>query len=147
MLRARCFLQSASAAAAIEFAIVCMPFFLLVFGVCETGRIMWIRQGLAQVAMTGARCMGVGHQSCTDTSGNYNAANTITFIQTKATGWGISLTSSNITLTSSTTCGGQSGFSQVTLSYAFKTAVQSILPAYVGPLSLSATACFPNAGP
>ena len=147
MSRWRAFLHAQRATAAIEFAILCPPLLLLLFGICETGRLMWIRQGLAQVAITGARCMGVGQQSCTDGSGTFSSANTTSFIQSKAASWGLTLTTANITLANLVTCGGQSGFSQVTLTYGFSTAVQSLIPAYSGPLNLTASACFPNAAP
>lgn len=130
-------------ATAVEFALVIGPFLLLMFGVIEFGRLMWTRQALQQAAMAGARCAGVLNSSCAS-SGAFSSANTVTYVQGLSSGWGITLTTSNITATNSTTCAGVSGFSQVAISYTFQTPVAVLigLPSAGYPLTVSA--CFPN---
>ena len=44
-------------AAAVEFAVVCIPFFLLVFGMFEIGRMMMVRQILTNASREGARAV------------------------------------------------------------------------------------------
>jgi Flp pilus assembly protein TadG len=133
-------------AAAVEFAAVLTPLMLLVFGTFEFGRLLWTREAMQETAAAAARCMALSATSCAS-SGAYSSSNTTTYIENVASAWGVTLTSSNMTLNSSTTCAGVSapnGFSTVTLTYTF----QSIVPNFVHPLasgtSLSTTACYPN---
>ena len=138
-----------SGATAVEFAMVVFPFFLVVFGTIEFGRAMWTRETLHAIAISGARCMGLVQSGC-GTAGTYDTTNsqTIGFVQSVATQWGIALPGAGIApvRTTSTTCGGVSdpkGFSQITLSYDFKTAVPLLISALV-PLPLTVSSCFPN---
>ena len=56
--RSRCVSKkSRRGAAAVEFAVVCIPFFLLVFGMFEIGRMMMVRQILTNASREGARAV------------------------------------------------------------------------------------------
>ena len=83
--------------AALEFAVVAPVLIMLMFGTIEFGRLLWTLQGLQMTAVEAARCMGILASSCAS-SGSYSSDNTTSFIETTAAGWGISLTSSNLTL-------------------------------------------------
>lgn len=137
------FRTGAEGGSAVEFAIVTFPLLLFIFGTIEFGRLMWTREALQQTAISGARCMGMTQTAC-GTAGVYSAAMTSNYIQAQAALWSIPLTSSNMTLNASTSCGGVAGFSQVSLNYRFNTAVPLLITALAAGANLSAIACFPN---
>ena len=130
-----------SGATAVEFALVIGPFLLVLFGVIEFGRLLWTLNALQETAIAGARCMGVLNTSCT-TSGAYNSTNSIAYVKSVANGWGVTLTTANISLNSSASCAGVGDFSQVTITYTFQTVVPMIQPLVSDPMSVNA--CFPN---
>lgn len=130
--------------AAIEFAIVAPAFLMLLLGTVEFGRLLWTQQALQETAIAGARCMAILQTGCTAGGRYYSSANTTTYIQQIANQWGVSIPSSGIALTPNATCGGTTGFSQVTITSTFNTAVPQIVLLAAGGTSLSATACFPN---
>jgi Flp pilus assembly protein TadG len=133
-------------AAALEFAAVLGPLLLLMFGVFEFGRLLWVREALEETAMSGARCMGMSASSCA-ASGTYNASNTTSYIENTANGWGVTLTASNLALNNNATCAGvtaTNGFSSVTLTYTFQSIVPSFVSSLSGGKALTSTACFPN---
>jgi Flp pilus assembly protein TadG len=139
--RVRRWARDHSGAGAVEFALVIIPFMLVMFGVVEFGRMLWTLNALQETAIAGARCMGVLNTSCAS-SGAYNAGNTTTYVKSIATGWGVSLATTNITLNNSTACGGVAGFSQVSISYTFQTVIPMITSLVGDPLTVNA--CFPN---
>ena len=130
--------------AATEFAYVAGPLLLLMFSVEEYGRLFWAQEGLQETAISGARCVGMLSVNCAS-SGTYNATNATAYIEAEALKWSITLPSSGISISTSTTCGGVSGFSQVSLTYT----VQSLMPQLLNLTStgttLTATSCFPTA--
>ncbi len=134
-----------SGASAVEFALVLMPLLMLAFGVIEYGRLLWTKQALQQTAIAGARCMGILQSSCAS-GGSFSSTNTTSFIQQVASGWGISVPSTGVTLNHSATCGGETGFSQVSLALTFTSVIPKIV-LLVGGENLTATACFPNNPP
>ena len=133
---------------AVEFALVAPIFLMFVFGVVEFGRLLWTQQALQETAIAGARCMAIA-QGTTQNSpcasgGSYSSTITTSYIQTVASGWGLTIPSSGVSLNSSATCAGTAGFSQVTLTSNFVTVVPQIVLLPAGGKSLSATACYPN---
>jgi Flp pilus assembly protein TadG len=135
-------------ASAVEFALVAPLFFMLLFGCIEFGRLLWTQEALQQAAIAGARCMGISQgkyqaSSCAS-GGDYSSTSTTSYIQNVASGWGMSIPSSGITLNPSATCGGVAGFSEVTINATFTTVVPQIVLLAAGGTSLTATACYPN---
>jgi Flp pilus assembly protein TadG len=130
-------------ASALEFAIVAPILLLLVMGIIEFGRLMWTREALQQSAFSGARCMGVLSANCAS-AGSVNTAATDSFIQSVGAGWMISIPSSAIALNPNTVCGSVAGFSQVTLTYTFSTAVPNLIRVLAPGVTLTAQACYPN---
>lgn len=130
-------------ATAVEFALVVGPLLLLLFGVVEVGRLLWTVNAAQETAIAGARCMGVLNTSCAS-GGVYSATSTSSYVRQVASGWGLSLTSANVTLNNSASCAGVAGFSQVTITYSFQSVVPLITTLTGNPLT--ATACFPNQG-
>jgi len=142
------FAMNCGGSAVIEFALLAPVFLMLLFGSIEFGRLLWTQQALQQVAIAGARCMAVAQgaiQSSTCASGgSYSAASTKSYIETTASGWGISVQDADVTLDNTATCGGVTGFSQVTITNNFNTPVPQIVLLAAGGTSLTATACYPN---
>jgi Flp pilus assembly protein TadG len=129
--------------AAIEFALVLPAFLGIVFGIVEYGRLLWTWQALQEVAAAGARCMAIREGSCAS-GGSYSSTSTTTYVENTAAGWGVTLSASNITLNNSATCGGTSGFSEVSLSTTFTSVVPNIVLLPAGGSTLNASACYPN---
>jgi len=129
---------------AVEFALLFGPLLMMTFGICEYGRMFWTEEGLQETAIAGARCIGMLSTNCA-ASGAFSSTSAMTFIKTEAQKWAITLPSSGITMNVSTTCGGVSGFSQVSLTYSF----QSIMPQFLNlnptGTTLTASSCFPSA--
>jgi len=139
----RTLLRAAPGSTAVEFALVLAPLLGLTFGIIEYARFFWTQEALEQTAIATARCMGIPQSNCA-TSGAYSTSKTQTFITNTSNTWGISVPTGNMTLNNSASCAGTSGFSQVTLTSTFVTAVPGILPLPSGGNTLTATACFPN---
>jgi Flp pilus assembly protein TadG len=136
------------AVAALEFALLAVPLMLMVFGIIEFGRVLWTREALQMTAVEGARCMGILASSCAS-AGSYSSGNTTSYIESVATAWGITLNSSNLTLTrnsTNTACapsGATPNISEVTITYTFQTMVPGLLT-MLSSKSLEGHACFPN---
>ena len=146
MRRLRRFGRASGGAAAVEFAAVLGPLLLLIFGVFEFGRLLWVREALQETATAGARCMGMSASACA-ASGAYSSANTTTYLENAANGWGVTLTPGNITLNNNATCAGiaaSNGFSSVTITYTFQSVVPTFVTSLSGGKTLTSTACFPN---
>jgi len=133
-------------AAAVEFALVLGPLFLLIFGVFEFGRLLWTREALQETATAGARCMAMSVTSCAS-GGAYSSTSTSTYVEALANNWGVTLTAPNLALNNNATCAGVSavnGFSSVTITYTFQSVVPNFVTALSGGTTLTTTACFPN---
>lgn len=145
MIRRRfwAFPQNARGTSAVEFAILAGPFLLLIFGSIEFGRAMWTREALQATAIAGARCMGLVQNTC-GTGSNYNSSMTTSYVQNVASTWKVVLPAAGITLNRNATCGGITNFSQISITYTFRTVVPTMLNSLSGGVPLSAVACFPN---
>ncbi len=136
-------LRDRSGATALEFALLGSALMLLSLGILEYGRLSWTREALQAVAINGARCMGVQAASCAS-AGVYSASTTMAFLTQQASVWDITLTNNSYVLNRSASCGGISGFSQVTISYTFTTLVPLLLTSMGAGVPLTVQACFPN---
>ncbi len=132
-----------SGATAVEFAMVAPVLLMLVFGILEFGRALWVHNALQQTAIAGARCEGISQSSVASTAA-CNGSSVTSYVQSVATGWGITVPTSGIVLSSNTTCAGATGFSSVTINYTFQTAVPQVLGSMSGGVPMTANACFPN---
>jgi Flp pilus assembly protein TadG len=142
--RAPCGLARArQATTAVEFAICALAMMLIVVGFVEFGRLTWSFEALQEAAVQGARCMGLGASSCSS-GGVYSAANTTTYVIGLATSRGVTINAGMVTLSPTATCGGASGFSQVSISYQFTTVAPVLLASLVNGFTVPASACFPN---
>jgi len=123
--------------AAIEFAIVIVPLLLFMFGIIEFSRAYWAKEALQQTAVDTARCMGLGLSACSSTSGGQAYAVSV------GNTWGLTIPTSNVTITTATTCGGVSGFVTVHITYTFHTVVPDLIAGLFND-TLYASACFPS---
>ena len=130
-------------ATSLEFALLGTALMALSMGIIEYGRLSWTREALQGVAIEGARCMGVQAINC-GSGGVYNATTTTGFLTGKAAVWDIALTPGSFVLDRTATCGGVTGFSQVTISYGFVTVVPLLLTQLGASVPLVVQACFPN---
>jgi Flp pilus assembly protein TadG len=120
-----------------------IPFLMISLGIFEIGRLVWTNEALQETAAVAARCMGVLASSCAS-GGTYNATNTESYIVSTAADWNVAVTDAELTLNQNGSCGGVSGFSQVTISYTFQTVVPSLLTSLADGVPLNVQACFPN---
>jgi Flp pilus assembly protein TadG len=135
--------QARQGTTAVEFAVCALGMMLIVVGFVEFGRLAWTFEVLQDVAASGARCMGLRSSSCA-ASGVFSATNTTSYIVTLATGRGVAITAATIALSNTASCGGASGFSQVTITYNFVTAAPNLLTSLADGFTVPASACFPN---
>lgn len=142
------FATASSGVTAVEFALVAPMFLMFLFGAIEYGRLMWDREALQQTAVTGARCMamaqGTIESSPCASGGSYSSSSTKTYIQGVATGWGLSVPASAIALNNAATCGGESGFSQVTITFTFTSVAPALVLLPAGGTLFTLSACYPN---
>jgi Flp pilus assembly protein TadG len=130
-------------ATAVEFSLVVLPLMMLMIGVLEFGRAFWTREALQQTATASARCMGLLATGCAK-AGQYDAATTQSFVQANLQGWGVSVPTSGIQLNRAAACAGVSGFSSVSISTTFNTAIPAPGTSAGAPIVLTGSACFPN---
>jgi Flp pilus assembly protein TadG len=126
--------------AAVEFALVALAVLTFMFGMMEAARAYWDYQIIEEVAIEGARCMGILASGCAS-GGAYSSTAANSFIETLAQSRGLSLAATNLSLTRPTNCGGTAGFSQVTITYTFTTVSPVMLHAF-SSIPLSTTACY-----
>lgn len=138
----RKFWSAVAGTAAIEFAFLALPFAGVTTAVFEAGRACWTLEALQASAAQGARCIGVKANSCY-ASGAYSATATLAHVQDVATGWGITIPSSAITVTQNTNCGNVPGFAEVRISYPFSSVAGNLVPG-LNNVPLSASSYFPN---
>jgi Flp pilus assembly protein TadG len=128
---------------AVEFALLAVPFLMISLGTFEIARLIWTQEALQETAAVGARCMGVLASSCAS-GGAYSSTNTMSYILGVAGDWNVTLTDSQLTLSANGSCGGVSGFSQVTITYTFQTVLPNLLTSLSAGVPMSVQACFPN---
>jgi Flp pilus assembly protein TadG len=115
-------------ASALEFGLTAPVFFLFILGVIEVGLLFWTQIGLQHGAEMAARCASINSTLCP----NGNPAAITSYATQQA--MGLTLPASTFTY-STPACGNQ-----VNASYSFQ--FLGIIP--VGPLTLTAQACFPS---
>jgi TadE-like protein len=137
--------RARQATTAVEFAICALAMVLIIVGFTEFGRLVWAFEALQVTASEGARCMGLASNACA-ASGAYSAANTTNHVVSLAASRGVVITAAVVALDNAATCGGASGFSQVTINYQFVTVAPLLLTSLINGFTVPASACFPNSG-
>ena len=134
-------------AAAMEFALIVVPLFMLVFGTIEFGRLLWTRDVVKQVASDGARCMGVLAEGCSSSDRVYSETRAKDYIVARAVGFSVPLTVAGVTLDHAAGCAspeGQGTSSEVTVEFTFNSAVGPIVEALAESRLLRVQSCFAN---
>lgn len=132
------FARDTRGATAIEFALVVGPLLLLFIGVIEVGRLMWSGHALDEVAIAGARCIGIHAPACASGE-DLEPERAIAHIQQIAQSWGITLQTEDISLATDAGCAVETGFLRVALNFTFV----SVVPGLSGT-RLDTEACFPS---
>jgi len=128
----------AAGSSATEFALVAPAFLMFLFLILDGGRIMFTKQALNELAVATARCAAIKMTGCT----------TVAATQSWAAARGVArsmlaVSSSNVIVSQSTTCNGQSNMAQATISITYKKGALTLLPQNTVPSTLTSTACFP----
>ena len=135
-------------AAAMEFAMVVPPLMLMLFGTIEFGRLLWTRDVVKQVAVEGARCMGVLAPGCSSPGPVYSLTKTQNYIVGRARGFGVPLTNAALTtVTRASNCAspaGTSNASQVQIQFTFNSVVPRLVTVLAAGQLLTVSACQPN---
>ena len=125
----RNFVKSSSGTAAIEFALVALPLFILILGTFEISRVYWTTTVINDMAQIGARCLSVDEDNCSEDN------NAKTYIQEKASDRGIGLNLDDIQISRiSSNCSGSDIFVEVQISITVDTVIGYRFP-------LTANAC------
>ena len=122
---------------AVEFALVAPAFMMFMFLIIDGARAVWTYQTLQAVATDSARCAALGVTGCKTSS------EVQTYAVNRANGYGVSLMSSAVTLTSAATCSSVAGMTKVAISTSYQGATTKLLPSPV--TTLSTESCFPTA--
>lgn len=122
---------------AVEFALVAPVFLMFMFMIIDGAREVWTYQTLQQVATASARCAGLGTPACN------SSANVKSYAVTQANGFGVTLASSAITLTTGTTCQSMANMTKVVITTSYQGATTKLLPSSLS--TLSTESCFPTA--
>jgi len=118
----------------VEFALIAPAFFMMLFGLVEFSRLAWMQQTLDEVAYSTARCMSVQTSCSTLATQRSHAVD-------RAAGYGITVTSANVTPATNTTCKTYAGSNSVTITANFNSPVTGMIPGL--SRTLTARACFP----
>jgi Flp pilus assembly protein TadG len=145
----RSLVTASGGATAIEFALVAPMFLMLVFGSIEFGRLLWTKEALQETAIAGARCVAIAQGSGQNKSpcasgGSYSSTTADSYIQTVASGWGLTVPTSGIALYPTGNSSACTGLSQVTLTYLFNSVVPQLVRLSSSGIALTASACYPN---
>jgi len=128
---------------AMEFALISTALMLLTLGTVEFARLLWTQEALDATAIQAARCIGMLSGSCAS-AGAYSSTNATSYAEQVASGWGVTLSSSNLAMSANEGSGACAGLSQVSISYTFVTVVPGLLSMLSGGAALTAQACFPH---
>lgn len=127
LVGAKSLLRSRTGATALEFALVALPFLLIVFGITELSRVVWTKSAMHYAVEAAVRCAVVDTRCATQ-----EAVQQYAFEQMLAP----NVPASSFTLTS---CSNNNG-KKVTATVRFVFLVDKIMPA---PLTLTAESCRP----
>ena len=119
-----------SGAAAIEYALILPVLLLCIFGLMDTGRLIWCYATLSRAVDAAARCAAINTTACGTTAQIQNVA--------ASEAWGMTITASAFTVAAAT-CG-----TRVTGTYSF----DFVMPGFnyvvpTGTITLTAASCYP----
>lgn len=136
------FLKSRSGASAIEFAILALPMFILLFGSVEAGRAYWTSQAVKDVATSVARCIGVAGPECVK-DGAFDKERTLSYAVSSARALGVPLSKASVTIVENGECAGVGGFAVVTVSHRFSSPVGLLGDMFADGIVFERRSCYP----
>ncbi|HEY1261409.1 MAG TPA: TadE family protein [Stellaceae bacterium] len=140
--------RASAGAAALEFALLAPVFIALLFGTVEFGRLLWTWQALQETAGAGARCVAIAQGTSPTgpcaSGGAYSQSTAQSYVEGIAGQWGVALASGDITPTTNASCGGTSGFAQVSITKSFVSMAPLAFFFPADGVSLTASACYPQ---
>lgn len=119
----------------VEFALLAPIFFMMMFGIIESSRLLWMQQILDDVAYSTARCVSVD-SACVGVQAQRDYAVTL------AAHHGIALSREKVMSNAKVTCLGYDNSSEVSISLTFDTPARGVVPGL--PEVLEAYSCFPT---
>jgi Flp pilus assembly protein TadG len=128
--------------AAVEFALVSLMMLTWIFGIMEIARAFWTYQIIQEVAIQGARCMGILSSGCAS-GGAFDSGSATKYMVGVAANLGLTLPAADIVATRPTNCANTAGFSSVAITYNFTTNLPLLIPSFKS-INLSASSCFYN---
>lgn len=128
---------------AVEFSIIAPVMLMMGLGALEYGRLAWTQEALQASAVSGARCVGVLASGCAS-AGAYSSTSSQAFVVSQAAGWNVTVTTSQVTVSRTASCGGVNGFASVTITYTFQTVLPLVIDSLKNGIDLSVSACYPN---
>jgi Flp pilus assembly protein TadG len=134
-MRRYALLADRAGATAIEFALLAPVFLLLLFGIIEVGRLVWVKQVLTEAAYSAARCAALASPCKTQ-------SDVQSFATARGLRWGLRVDASLIAYVASATCDGNAGSAQVTIRYNFASPLSGFIAAL--PRDVQAHGCFPK---
>lgn len=123
-----------SGSAAVEFALIAVPVFLLLFGTIEFARLYWTSSVLNDTAAIAARCIGFPEPDCVDESGQRNEVKTKMKIRDTSKGKGVLVDEERIFISFDSSCNNNGAYVQIIIELNFETVLGQHIP-------LQATAC------
>lgn len=136
------FLKCRNATSAIEFAILALPMFMLLFGSVEAGRAYWTSQAVKDVATSVARCIGVASPECVK-DGAFDKEQTLSYAMTSARSFGVPLLKNSVTIMENAECAGVGGFAVVTVSHRFSSPVGLLGDMFTDGIVFKRRSCYP----
>lgn len=121
-------------AAVVEFAFVAPLFFTLLFTLVQGGLLYWTKETLDEVAYATARCMSVD-SGCETTDEQRQ------FAVNRARSYGVVVSGDEVTVTSGTTCKGDTNANLVSIDHTMDSPLGALVPFLTS--DLSSNACFP----
>jgi Flp pilus assembly protein TadG len=127
---ARSLIRQRAGGALLEFAVVLPVFVMLLFGIFEFGRMLWIQNALHYSVQQAARCAAIDTNNCGSTSAIQSFAASLA---------GAGIPASAFTVSLSTSCGAVTG-DKVSALYSMSLQIPFLS---LNP-TLSAQSCFPT---
>ncbi len=120
---------------AVEFALLGPALVVMLFGLIESGRLLWTQHTLDEVAYSTVRCMSIS-TDCDDQAAQQD------FAIARAGGYGIALVAGDVAVQTNTTCKSFAGSNRVVIDAGFNSVMTDLIPQF--PTAVEAEACFPR---
>ncbi|WP_230279316.1 TadE/TadG family type IV pilus assembly protein [Croceicoccus sp. Ery15] len=120
---------------AIEFALLGPVLVIMLFGLIETGRLLWTQHTLDEVAYATVRCMSISTE-CDDQTAQQD------FAVARANSYGVRIAAADVVVQTNTTCKTFGSSNRVIIDKDFSSVMNKMVPSY--PEEIEAEACFPN---